>query len=72
MTTLSLEDAETLVETNDKYWWETYAKVLVSFRPGRGAVYMRPDGYYNRGWRGKKKWGTIRRYEINNEGKFII
>lgn len=69
--TLTLEQADTLVDNDDRVWWETFAKTLVIFRPGRGGTTQwRKDGYYNRGWRGRSKWGTTRRIEIGEDGLF--
>ena len=72
MSTLSLNEADQLVNTNDKFWWETYGKVLVKFMPSRWNTQMRPDGYYNRDWRGRNKWGRIKRVEVNDEGRFVL
>lgn len=71
--TLTLEQADDLVTKDDRYWWETYGKTLVSFRAGRGPTYFKKDGYFNRAWsRGKGRWGTIRRIEVSNEGTFTL
>lgn len=70
---LTVDDVDTLVSSNDKMWWETYAKTVVSFRPGRGGgILFRTDAYYNREWRGKQKWGTIKRIEISDDGLFRL
>lgn len=70
--TLTLEQADTLTESDDRYWWETWGKTLVSFRPARGAAYFRKDSYYNRNWRSRNKWGTIRRFEVGDDGLFRL
>lgn len=73
MKTLTLEQADALVSTDDRYGWETYAKTLTFFRPSRRSVLMRKDGYYNRAWRfGKGQWGTLKRVEIGNDGLFRL
>lgn len=70
---LDLQQADALVTADDRVWWETYGKTLVSFRPGRGGnTQWRKDGYYNRAWRGKQKWGTIRRVEVSDDGTFRL
>lgn len=70
--TLELADAERLVDSNDKYWWETYGKTLVSFRPHRFSTEFSKNGYYNRAWRGRNKWGFVKRIEVSNDGKFRL
>lgn len=69
----TVSEVEELIASDPtKYWWETYAKVFVSFRPARGSVLFRKDGWYNRAWRGKNKWGTINRVEIGEDGLFNL
>jgi len=71
--TLSLADADRLVDTNDRYRWETYAKVLTLFTPSRTSTLYRTDGWFNREWRrGKGQWGTLKRIEISEDGKFRL
>lgn len=75
MKNLTLSDAETLVDnSNGKFWWETYGKTIVQFRPTRpDYARMRKDGYFNRNWsRGRGAWGTIRRYEVRDDGTFQV
>lgn len=70
--TLTLEQADNLVTADDRYWWETFGKTLVHFRPARGAAYFRKDAYFNRQWRSKNKWGTVRRFEVGDDGLFNL
>lgn len=70
--TLTLEQADQLVSDDDRVWWETWGKTLVSFRPARGAAYFRKDAYYNRNWRSRNKWGRIRRIEVGDDGLFRL
>lgn len=72
---MTLSEVEALVETSKgKYFWETYAKTLVSFRATRPEyARIRKDGYFNRNWsRGRGAWGTIKRYEIQPDGTFKL
>lgn len=71
---MTVDEVDTLISIDStRMWWETYAKTFVSFRPGRGATYFKPDGYYNRRWRGRRgRWGTIKRVEISEDGMFRL
>ena len=72
--TLTLEEADALVTKNDRYFWETYGKVLLSYRPARDSgVQFRKDAYFNRRWNfGRGRWGTVRRIHVSNEGTFTV
>lgn len=71
--TLTLEQAADLVESDDRYGWEIYAKTLTFFRPSRHSVLMRKDGHFNRSWRrGKGQWGTLKRIEVGADGLFRL
>ena len=72
--TLTLEQADNLASSDDRIWWETYGKTLVSFRPGRGGnTQWRKNGYFNRAWsRGRGNWGTIKRIEVSEDGLFRL
>lgn len=71
MNTITLDETVQLVDSDNKFWWETYAKTFVSFTPGRGSTVFRPDGYFHRGWFGGRGcWGTIKRHEVNDDGTF--
>lgn len=71
---LSLDEADALVtKDSTKYWWETYAKTLILFTPARaGSHWFNKQAVYNRSWRGKNAWGTVRRVEVNNQGQFVL
>lgn len=72
--TLTLEQANELIESDDRYFWETYGKTLLSYRPARdGGVQFRKDAYFNRNWnRGRGRWGTVRRIEVSDRGTFTL
>ena len=71
---MTVEQADVLVSKDPTVvWWETWGKTLVSFRPGRGGnTQWRKDGFYNRAWRGKQKWGTVKRIEVSEDGLFRL
>lgn len=71
---LTLEEADALVDKDStKYWWDTYAKTLVLYTPTRaGSHWFKKDAVYNRRWRGRNRWGTVRRIEVNEQGLFEI
>lgn len=71
--TLTLEQADALVTADDRVWWETYGKTLVSFRPTKGEMFFNKNAYFNRDWnRGRGKWGTIKRIEVGSDGLFRL
>lgn len=70
--TLTLEQADALVTKDDRVWWETWGKTLVRFTPSRFSTLMSVNGYRNPNWRGKNKWGTIQRVEVNDQGLFVL
>lgn len=68
---LTLDEAETLTQEDDRYWWEGWD--LISFRPTRaGSHWFKKDALYNRRWKGKNKWGTFRRIKPNSEGLYVV
>lgn len=68
---LTLDEAEALTKEDDRYWFEGW--VLISFRPARaGSHWFNKYAYYNRRWRGKNRWGTVKYIVPNSQGLYIL